>query len=130
MSALDAAFLEDARLQFKKLKRLAEQAMEQVSDERFFAALDGETTSIALGVKHLAGNLRSRWTDFLASDGVKPGRDRDRELVLGETDTRAALMADWELGFTVLFATLATLAPGDVERQVMVRGEPHLVLEA
>ncbi|MGH9787592.1 MAG: DUF1572 family protein, partial [Candidatus Acidiferrales bacterium] len=89
-------WLEDALREFRRLKRQAEKALAQVSDEEFFRALDEESNSLAVIVKHLAGNLRSRWMDFLTSDGEKPDRHRDSEFVIEAGDTRAALMERWE----------------------------------
>lgn len=122
-------WLEDAKLEFRRMKRQAEKALAQVSDEEFFRALDPESNSLAIIVKHVAGNLRSRWTDFLTSDGEKPDRNRDTEFELGPADTREALMAGWEAGWELLNEALA-LAPEDVERTVLIRGEPHSVVQA
>lgn len=122
-------WLEDAKLEFRRMKRLAEKALVQVSDEDFFRTLDPESNSLALIVKHVAGNLRSRWTDFLTSDGEKPDRDRDTEFELNSADTRAALMARWEAGWKLLFDALA-LGPEEVERTVLIRGEPHTIVQA
>lgn len=122
-------WLEDARLEFRRLKRQAEKALSQVSDDDFFRALDPESNSLAVIVKHLAGNLRSRWTDFLTSDGEKPDRNRDTEFELGPGDTREALMARWEAGWKLLADALA-LSPQDAERTVLIRDEPHTVVQA
>ncbi len=123
-------FLEDALLQLAKSRTLAERALEQTSDAAFFAALDAETNSIALVVKHLAGNMRSRWTDFLATDGEKPDRNRDREFEREPGDSRAALMARWEEGWRLALAAVGALAEGDLGRTVTVRGESHTVMQA
>lgn len=122
-------WLEDARLEFRRMKRQAEKALAQVSDEEFFRALDPESNSLAVIVKHVAGNLRSRWTDFLTSDGEKPDRNRDTEFELTPTDTREALMARWEAGWKLLADALA-LSAADAERTVAIRGEPHTVVQA
>jgi len=122
-------WLEDAKLQFRRMKRQAEKALAQVSDEEFFRALDLEANSLAVIVKHLAGNLRSRWTDFRSSDGEKPDRNRDTEFEIGPADTREALTARWEAGWKLLSDALA-LAPEDAERTVLIRGEPHTVVQA
>ena len=122
-------WLGDARLEFRRMKRQAEKALAQVSDQDFFRALDPESNSLAVIVKHLAGNLRSRWTDFLTSDGEKPDRNRDTEFELGPADTREALMARWEAGWKLLADALA-LSPQDAERTVLIRGEPHIVVQA
>lgn len=123
--------LEDARLQMRKYKRMAERALDQIDDEDFFWTLDGEANSIALVIKHTAGNMRSRWRDFLTSDGEKPDRARDTEFEIDpENDTREALMRRWEDGWQLCFEALEPLGPEDADRTVTIRGEPHAVLEA
>ena len=114
---------------FRSYMKLAERAIEQVSDEEFFATIDEEANSIALIVKHIAGNLRSRWTDFLTTDGEKPDRDRDTEFEL-IGDTRDSLMRFWEEGWQILFDALEALTPEDFSRTVTIRSEPHSVVEA
>ena len=104
--------------------------MAQVDDAQFAAPLGDEENSIALIVKHMAGNLRSRWTDFLATDGEKPDRDRDSEFELGGGDARAALMEAWERGWATFLGTLESLTPDDLARTVHIRGEPHTVIRA
>ncbi len=126
----EAAFLDDTVLQFRKYKGLADRALAQVGDADLFRALDPESNSIAHVVKHLAGNMRSRWRDFLTSDGEKPDRDRDSEFELDAGDTKAALLERWEAGWTLLFGALGALAPGDLLRSVAIRGEPHTVMQA
>jgi hypothetical protein len=123
-------YLEDALLSFRKQRKLAEEALEQVSDEQFFHAVDPESNSLALIVKHVAGNQRSRWRDFLSSDGEKPDRRRDTEFELAGDDDRAALMARWHEGWDLVLSTIAALRPDDLLRTVTIRGEPHSVLEA
>jgi uncharacterized protein DUF1572 len=125
-----AYYLEDVKREFRSLKRLAEKAMAQVSDEDFFATLDPNSNSIALLVKHISGNLRSRWTDFLTSDGEKPDRKRDTEFEGRPEDTRASLLGRWEAGWQVLFDALGDLAPEDLSREVTIRGQPHSVMRA
>lgn len=125
-----AAYLEDARRQFRGLKHHAEKALAQVSDEDFFAQIDPGSNSIAILVKHVAGNLRSRWTDFLTSDGEKADRQRDSEFELEPGDTRASLMERWEEGWRRLFAAVDPLEPDDLSRTVQIRAEPHSVLKA
>ena len=122
-------WLEDAKLEFRRMKRQAEKALAQVSDGEFFRTLDPESNSLAIIVKHIAGNLRSRWTDFLTSDGEKPDRKRHSEFELTAADTREALMGSWEAGWALLAEALA-LGPEDVERTVLIRGEPHSVVQA
>jgi hypothetical protein len=123
-------FLESAIAEFRQLKRLSERAMAQLDDAQFFAQLDAESNSVAILVKHVAGNLRSRWTDFLTSDGEKPDRNRDDEFVLDSAATREALMQAWERNWQVLFDALEPLRPEDAMRQVVIRHEPHTVIQA
>ena len=126
---IGAHFLEDARRQFAKLKTQGEKAMAQIADAEFFRTPDPESNSIAIIVKHLAGNMRSRWTDFLTTDGEKPDRNRDTEFLV-EGDTRQSLMQRWNVGWTQLLDTLERLSPEQLDAVVRVRGEPHSVLEA
>lgn len=123
-------YLQDVLRQLSKYKELAERAMEQVSTEQLFETLDPESNSIALIMKHMAGNMRSRWRDFLTSDGEKPDRDRDREFVTEAEDTKENLLARWEEGWEHVFAAIGSLGAEDLERIVTIRGEPHTVLEA
>ena len=116
--------------ELRSLKRAAERAMAQVSDEQFFASLDPETNSIAVLVKHISGNMKSRWTDFLTTDGEKPWRKRDDEFRIGAEDTRAALAVRWEEGWTIFLGTLDSLGPADLERKVAIRAEPYTALGA
>ncbi|MBS1875675.1 MAG: DUF1572 family protein [Acidobacteria bacterium] len=123
------SYLEDALALFRQYKLLTERAMEQVTDEELFIALDEEMNSIAITVKHMAGNMRSRWTDFLTTDGEKPDRDRDSEFVAPPT-TREALMGVWEEGWRRVFGALELLNQSDMSREVYIRGEKHSVLQA
>jgi len=123
-------YLEEARRQFRGHKRLAEGAIAQLTDEELFKAIDSESNSIAILIKHLAGNMRSRFTDFLTTDGEKPDRDRDQEFELNSATTRAEVMRWWEEGWARVFATIDALKPEDVMRTVTIRGEPHTVLQA
>jgi uncharacterized damage-inducible protein DinB len=122
------SYLEDSLAVFRYYKNLAEKAMAQVTDEELVAVLDGEMNSIAIIVKHMAGNMRSRWTDFLTTDGEKPDRDRDAEFV-DPPLTRQALLALWEDGWQCLFRALEPLSDQDLERTVTIRGEPHSVMQ-
>jgi len=122
--------VEDALIQLRKTKRMADRAMEQIGDEDFFWLLDGEANSIALIVKHMAGNMRSRWRDFLTTDGEKPDRGRDREFYLEDGDSRESLMQRWEEGWGLCFEAIEPLGAEDAGRTVTIRGEPHTVLEA
>lgn len=123
------SYLQDSLTIFRYYKRLADRAMEQVRDEDLFTVLDSESNSIAVIAKHMAGNMRSRWTDFLSSDGEKPARDRDSEFV-DPPMTRAALKQMWDDGWACLFGALEPLADADLERTVTIRGEPHSVMQA
>jgi hypothetical protein len=125
-----AAYLDDVRLQFTRLKKLAEDALAQVEDHELLIALDPESNSLAVIVKHMAGNLRSRFTDFLTSDGEKPDRNRDAEFEIDGTPPRQAIMADWERGWAVLFQALDALTEDDVLLEVTIRGEPLTVVQA
>ncbi len=129
MNDIAAIFHADAIRSFRSYKRLAERALEQVSDVEFFARIDPESNSIAIIVKHIAGNLRSRWTDFLTTDGEKPDRHRDTEFELVE-DRRESLIDAWETGWQSLFEALESLSPDDLCRTITIRGEPHTVIEA
>ena len=123
-------YLEEVRRQFRGHKRLAEGAIAQLKDEELFIALDSESNSIAILVKHLAGNMRSRFTDFLTTDGEKPDRDRDREFEMNSVTTRSDVMKWWEEGWARVFAAVDALKPEDIMRTVTIRGEPHSVLQA
>jgi len=123
------SYLEDSLSVFRYYKKLAEGAMAQVSDEQLFVAIDPESNSIAIIVKHMAGNMRSRFTDFLTTDGEKPDRDRDSEFV-DPPHTRPALIEFWEQGWSTLFGALEPLAEADLTRTITIRGEPHSVTQA
>src|SRR5258707_14777894 len=123
------SYIEDVTALFRFYKRMGEGAVEQVTDEQLFATLDEEMNSIAVIVKHMAGNMRSRWTDFLTSDGEKPDRQRDTEFV-DPPSTREALLAAWEEGWKCLLGTLETLSEQDLQRTVTIRGEAHSVMQA
>jgi len=120
----------DITVEFRKHKGLADRAVAGLPDEAFFRRPADHVNPIALILKHLAGNLASRWADFLTTDGEKPTRDRDSEFVLGPDDTRANLMAAWERGWSILFDTLAGLKEDDLDQAVTIRGEPHRVRQA
>lgn len=123
------SYLQDSLTLFRHYKKLADRAMAQIRDEDLFAVLDGESNSIAVIVKHVAGNMLSRWTDFLTADGEKPTRNRDSEFV-DPPPARAALLEMWENGWARLFAALEPLTDADLERTVTIRGEPHSVMQA
>ena len=130
--ALDPAahYLEEARRQMRGQKRMGEGAMAQLGDQDFFRILDPESNSVAILVKHIAGNMRSRFTDFLTTDGEKPDRFRDREFELSGAITRADVMRWWEDGWGIVLGAIDALKPEDVMRTVTIRGEPHTVLQA
>ena len=127
---IEKDFLEDALLQLRKYKGLADGALAQVAEADLFRSVDPESNSIAIVMKHIAGNMRSRWTDFLTTDGEKPDRDRDTEFETERGDTRASIQARWEEGWRLLFSALEALSPADLSRTVPIRGEPHSVLQA
>lgn len=130
MTDLAAHYLEEARRQMRGYKHYGEGALAQLRDEDFFVTLDAESNSVAIIVKHLAGNMRSRFTDLLTSDGEKPDRFRDREFELNAGTSRAEVMRWWEEGWSIVFGTIDSLKPEDVMRTVTIRSEPHTVLQA
>ena len=123
------SYLEDSLTLFRYYKDLAERAIAQLTDEQLFAVLDPEMNSIAIIVKHMAGNMRSRWTDFLTTDGEKPNRNRDTEFVDPPSD-RKGVLATWEEGWAIVFNALEPLSEEDMKRTVMIRGEAHSVMQA
>ncbi len=127
---IEQHYLDDNLFQLRKLKTQADKAMAQVDDSQFFELLDADANSIALIVKHVTGNMRSRWTDFLTSDGEKPDRHRDGEFELDGSDTREAMLARWEAAWELLFQTITALGPDDLGRTVTIRNEPHTVVQA
>lgn len=122
-------FLAETLETFRNYKKLAERAFEQISDEEFFVLIDAESNSLAMISKHIGGNLRSRFSDFLTSDGEKADRDRDSEFVT-ETDTRESVMAVWETGWQTLFGTLESLTVADAGKAVKIRTEDFTVTKA
>jgi hypothetical protein len=127
---IEQHYLDDSLRQLRKLKELGDRALAQVRDEDLFTTLDPESNSIAVLIKHLAGNMRSRWTGFLTSDGEKPDRDRDSEFELGPNDTPQAIRAAWESGWAVTLDAVSALSPEDLQRTIRIRGEAHSVIEA
>ena len=125
-----AQYLDEVRRQMRGYKRMGESAMGQLRDDDFFLTLDPESNSVAILVKHLAGNMRSRFTDFLKSDGEKPDRFRDHEFEVSGATTRADVMRWWEEGWACVACAIDALTPQDVTRTVTIRGEPHTVLQA
>lgn len=132
MTSTDLAshYLDEARRQFRGHKKLGEGALAQLKDEEFLEALDPEANSVAIIVKHLAGNMRSRFTDFLTTDGEKSDRNRDQEFELGPSAKREDIMRWWETGWSHVLSALDELKPEDLTRTVTIRNEPHSVLQA
>jgi len=132
MTAMEIAqyYLEEIRRQLRGHKRMAESALAQVTDEQLFLILDPESNSLAILIKHITGNMRSRFTDFLTADGEKPDRHRDREFEMNDAVTREELMRWWEDGWAIVFRTLESLRPEDISRTVYIREEAHTVLQA
>ena len=123
------SYLEDSLAVFRAYKSLGERAMAQLSDEQLQLAIDPESNSIAIIVKHLTGNMRSRWTDFLTSDGEKPNRNRDAEFE-APPQTRAEILTLWEEAWKIVFDVLATLTDDDLGRTIRIRAERHSVMQA
>jgi uncharacterized damage-inducible protein DinB len=123
------SYIEDSLTLFRYCKKLSDAAMAKLNDEQLFAVLDGEMNSIAVMVKHMAGNMKSRWTDFLTSDGEKPDRNRDSEFE-EPSSSRDALTNLWEQGWNCLFQALEPLTDADLSRSITIRGEPHSVMQA
>jgi len=123
-------YLEDTLRQLRKYKGLADAAIAQIAPEDLFRTIDPESNSIAIVMKHVAGNMRSRWTDFLTTDGEKPVRQRDREFEREPGDNPETIRARWEEGWRLAFAAIEPLREADLERTVMVRSEAHTVFEA
>jgi hypothetical protein len=123
-------YLQDAISSFKAYKKLADKAIEQLNDDEFFITLDEEANSVAVVMKHMAGNMFSRWTDFLISDGEKPNRNRDLEFVIEANNSKAELLDYWERGWRCVFAAVEPLTDEDLMRTVMIRGEAHTVVQA
>jgi hypothetical protein len=125
-----AHYLEDALRTFRDYKKLAEGAFQQIDDADFFRTIDEESNSIAVNMKHMAGNMLSRWTDFLTSDGEKPERDRDMEFVMLPETTKADMIAYWEQGWKCTFDAIEPLQSEDLMRTVTIRGQDHTVVQA
>ena len=130
MSTIESHFLEELRRQMRGHKRQAEGAFAQLKDEDFFVTLDPESNSVAILVRHIAGNMRSRFTDFLTSDGEKPDRFRDREFEMADRPSREELMQSWEQGWSVVFQALDSLQPQHAMQTIYIRQEPHTVVQA
>lgn len=123
-------YLDDARKAMRAYKKLAEKALDQLKDEEYFVKLDDESNSVAVVMKHMAGNMFSRWTDFLTTDGEKPNRNRDYEFVIGGDTTKDEMRDYWERGWECVFAALDPLQIEDLAKKVFIRGEEHTVVQA
>jgi Protein of unknown function (DUF1572) len=130
MDPIAPHLLDEVRRQLRGHKRMVEGALAQLNEDDFFVTLDPESNSVAILIKHISGNMRSRFTDFLTSDGEKPDRHRDQEFELSEKTTRAELMRWWEEGWTTVFGALDALTPDDLMRTIYIRQEPHTVVQA
>jgi uncharacterized damage-inducible protein DinB len=130
MADLSTRYLDEVFRSLRGHKRLADDAIAQLSDQQFFALLDPESNSVAIIVKHVAGSLRSRFTDFLTTDGEKPDRNRDREFAMHNDAKRTEILNSWEQNWQLVFEAINSLQPDDLDRTVTIRGEPHSVLQA
>src|SRR5437764_13450488 len=128
--SLGEHYLDDALRTFGNYQKLAERAFAQISDEDFFRKLDAESNSIAINIKHMAGNMLSRWTDFLTTDGEKPERNRDMEFVMLPETTKEEMLAYWEKGWKVTLEAIESLTSDDLMRTVAIRGQDHTVVQA
>lgn len=128
--AISSLYLNDIRASFRAYKKLAEKALAQIKDEEYFVTLDEESNSIAIIMKHMAGNMISRWTDFLTTDGEKPDRNRDLEFVIENEATIDEVSAYWERGWSCLLNAIESLRPADLDKQVFIRGKAHSVVQA
>src|SRR3954468_21242498 len=128
--SFEVDYLDEVRRSFRGYKRLADGGLTQLPDPEFFKAPDAESNCAAQIVKHMAGNLRSRWLAFLTTDGENPDRNRDQEFILTEADTRVELMRRWEESFQIVFDTVASLKAEDFAKTGTIRGEPHTILQA
>jgi len=125
-----AAYLADAMRNFRSYKKLAEEALAQTGDDDIFCLIDPDANSIAILVKHMAGNMRSRWTNFLTTDGEKPSRHRDREFEIDPGTTRVDVLKCWDEGWRCVFDAVDPLKPEDLSRTVLIAGREHTVMQA
>ena len=130
MDELAKEYLADSLSTFRAYKKLAEKAIAQVKDEELFVQIDEESNSIAVVMKHISGNMISRWTDFLTADGEKPDRNRDMEFVINPQTSREDVMAYWERGWQCVFTAVEPLTVEDFTKKVLIRGEPHTIIQA
>ena len=128
--AIAQDYLDDARKAMRAYKKLAEKALDQLNDDEYFITLDEESNSVAVVMKHMAGNMFSRWTDFLTTDGEKPNRNRDYEFVIGADTTKDNVRDYWERGWQCVFAALDPLQIEDLDKKVFIREEEHTVVQA
>ena len=128
--AIAQDYLDDSRKAMRAYKKLAEKALDQLKDEEYFVTLDDESNSVAVVMKHMAGNMFSRWTDFLNTDGEKPNRNRDYEFVIERDTTKDDVRDYWERGWQCVFDALDPLQIEDLEKIVYIRGEEHTVVQA
>ena len=130
MSDIGVLYLEEVFRSLCGIKRQADGAIAQLNDEQFFAVLDAESNSVAIIMKHMAGNMRSRFTDFLTSDGEKPDRNRDQEFVVAADASRAEIVDAWEKYWQLVLGTVKSLTPENLAQPITIRSEPHSVLQA
>jgi len=123
-------YLEDSIASLRAYKKLAEKALDQLSEDEFFITLDAEGNSVAVIMKHMAGNMFSRWTDFLTTDGEKPNRNRDMEFVIEPTTSKDDLIDFWQRGWQCVFEAFEPLRAEDLGKKVLIRGEEHTVIQA
>jgi hypothetical protein len=128
--SLGTHYLKDSIASLRAYKKQADKAIAQLKDEEFLVVLDEEANSVAVIMKHMAGNMFSRWTDLLTTDGEKPNRNRDMEFVVESTTTKDQVIDYWEKGWQCVFNALEPLKAEDLERKVMIRGEEHTVMQA
>ena len=128
--SLATHYLADSIASLRAYKKLADKAIAQLKDDEFFITLDEEANSVAVIMKHMAGNMFSRWTDFLATDGEKPDRNRDMEFVIDPEKGKDEVVAYWEKGWQRVFGALEPLTAEDLGRKVLIRGEEHTVIQA
>ena len=130
MEAIIQNYLDDSRKAMRAYKKLAEKALDQLTDDEYFITLDEESNSVAVVMKHMAGNMFSRWTDFLTTDGEKPNRNRDYEFIIERDTTKEDVRDYWERGWQCVFDALDPLQIEDLEKRVFIRGEEHTVIQA
>ena len=126
---MDSPILDVVRDELHKIKKLADKSIAQLDDDQLWVTLDPEANSVAILIRHMAGNMRSRWTDFRTTDGEKPDRHRDQEFLNDRRD-RAALLAEWEDGWQRVFAAIDPLTDADLQEVVYIRQEPHSIYKA